>query len=182
MEKKKLKIIDMVYIAAFAALMAVSEWITIPIPTIPFTLQIFAVFAALFTLGGKRGTFSIIVYILLGLVGVPVFSGFKGGISVILGTTGGYIAGFIFSGLVYWLLTSLLPKKLWVQIVSVAAGLLICYIFGTVWFIIAYSSSKGAVGIIAVLTWCVFPYIIPDTIKITLAFLVSKALKKALHI
>ena len=181
-KKQKFSVKDMVFIAIFAALMAVCAWITIPIPIIPFTLQLFAVFAALFTIGGKFGTISIVIYVLLGLIGVPVFSGFKGGIGVLAGNTGGYIVGFIFTGLLYWLMTSLLPKKLWAQIVSAVAGLIICYAFGTAWFIIAYSASTGAVGVIAVLTWCVFPYIIPDLAKIALAMLVSKAPRRALHL
>ena len=87
--KMKLTILDMTQIAFFAALMAVCAWIVIPIPNIPFTLQVFAIFAALCTLGGKKGTISIVVYILLGAVGAPVFAGFKGGLGVLTGMTGG---------------------------------------------------------------------------------------------
>ena len=101
----RLRTLDMAYIALFAVLMAVCAWITIPM-TVPFTLQIFAVFAALATLGGHRGTYAVAVYLLLGAVGVPVFSGFRGGIGVLLDTTGGYIIGFVAAALVYWLLTA----------------------------------------------------------------------------
>ncbi|MEI3229118.1 MAG: biotin transporter BioY [Lachnospiraceae bacterium] len=88
---------DMVYIAIFAVLIAICSWISIP-TTVPFTLQTFAVFLAVGVLGGKRGTLSILIYLLLGAIGVPVFAGFTGGIGIVLGTTGGYIIGFLFSG------------------------------------------------------------------------------------
>lgn len=179
--KKSLSIRDMVLIALFAALMAVCAWITIPIPNIPFTLQIFAVFAALFVLGGKRGTISIALYILLGAVGLPVFSGFGGGIGKLLGVTGGYIVGFLFSGLIYWLITSLIKTKaLWVEVVAAIAALIVCYAFGTVWFMVVYLQKTGAIGLWSVLMMCVIPYIIPDVVKISLAYALSRILKKAI--
>ena len=90
---------DIAYIAFFAVVIAVCSWISIP-TVVPFTLQTFAVFLTVGVLGGKRGTLAVFVYILLGVCGVPVFSGFSGGIGVLLGQTGGYIAGFLFSALV----------------------------------------------------------------------------------
>ena len=74
----KLKTIDLTLCGIFAALLAICAWITIPFAAVPFTLQTFCVFAALGLLGGKRGTIAIAVYLLLGAVGVPVFSGFQG--------------------------------------------------------------------------------------------------------
>ena len=90
------KTYDIVYIAVFAVIMAICSWISIP-TAVPFTLQTFGVFVAVGVLGGKRGTLSILVFILLGAIGVPVFAGFSGGIGVLAGTTGGYIIGFLFS-------------------------------------------------------------------------------------
>lgn len=97
-EKKGFRTRDLVLIAIFAAMMAVCAWISVPVLAVPFTLQSFGVFMALLCLGGKRGTAAICVYVLLGAVGAPVFSGFNGGIGAIMGATGGYIIGFIFSG------------------------------------------------------------------------------------
>ena len=77
----KTKTYDLAYIAIFAVVMAVCSWISIPM-TVPFTLQTFGVFMAVGVLGGKRGTLAVLVYILLGVVGVPVFAGFSGGIGV----------------------------------------------------------------------------------------------------
>ena len=85
---------EIVLTALMAVIMAVCSWISIP-TEVPFTLQTFAVFCALLLLGGRNGFFSVLVYILLGAVGIPVFAGFSGGMGVILGTTGGYIVGFL---------------------------------------------------------------------------------------
>ena len=92
--KTKLSVRDMAYIAMFAVIMAVCSWISVPY-VVPFTLQTFAVFLAVGVLGGKRGTLAVLIYILLGCVGLPVFAGFSGGIGVVLGCTGSYIAGFL---------------------------------------------------------------------------------------
>lgn len=165
--------IDIVYIAIFAALMAVCSWISVS-TIVPFTLQTFGVFLAVCLLGGKHGTISVLVYILLGAVGLPVFAGFSGGIGSLLGNTGGYIIGFLFSALVMWAFEKLLGKKLWVYAVSMVLGLIVCYAFGTVWFMIVYARSNDAVGLITVLGWCVFPFIIPDLVKIALALMIGR--------
>lgn len=171
------KTYDMVYIAIFAVLMAICSWISIPME-VPFTLQTFGVFIAVGILGGKRGTLSVLVYILLGAVGVPVFAGFSGGIGVLFNTTGGYIIGFLLSALAMWGIETLFGRKPVVQILFMLVGLVICYAFGTVWFMIVYSSANGAVGLGMVLGWCVIPFIIPDLVKIALAFVVSRKLRQ----
>lgn len=173
------KTYDMAYIGIFTVLIAICSWISIPME-IPFTLQTFAVFLSVAVLGGKRGTLSVVVYVLLGAVGVPVFSGFTGGIGVILRNTGGYIIGFIFTALAMWLIESLFGRKLWVQAVSMVIGLMVCYAFGTAWFMLVYMRSTGAVGLMTVLGWCVFPFIIPDAVKIALALILSNTLRKPL--
>ena len=94
----------MILCALFAALMAVCSWITIPY-VVPFTMQTFGVFLALLLLGGKRGTICMAVYLLLGAVGLPVFSGFRGGVGALVGSTGGYLVGFIVSALLMWALS-----------------------------------------------------------------------------
>ena len=129
------KTYDIVYIAVFAVIMAICSWISIP-AAVPFTLQTFGVFIAVGILGGKRGTLSVLVFILLGAIGVPVFAGFSGGIGVLAGTTGGYIIGFLFSALVMRAMEKLPGKKAVMQIVSMIVGLIVCYAFGTAWFMI----------------------------------------------
>ena len=172
----RLRTLDMAYIALFAVLMAVCAWITIPM-TVPFTLQIFAVFAALATLGGRRGTYAVAVYLLLGAVGLPVGAGFQGGLGWLLGTTGGYIVGFLCIALIYWLLTAKLGESLPVKALACVLGLLVCYLFGTVWFIVVYGRTTGPVGIMTALGWCVFPYVVPDLLKLVLAVTLSQRVK-----
>jgi len=173
------KTYDMAYIALFAVLMAVCSWISIP-TVIPFTLQTFAVFLAVSVLGGKRGTMSVIVFVLLGAVGVPVFAGFTGGPQVILGNTGGYIIGFIFAALLMWLLERLLGRKIWVQALSMLLGMITYYVFGTIWFMAVYMRTTGPVGLATVLGWCVIPFIIPDLIKAALALFLGSTLRRPL--
>ena len=175
------KTIDLVYMALGAVLIAICSWISIP-TVVPFTLQTFAVFFVLSALGGKRGTVAIIIYVLLGAIGIPVFAQFTAGLGILLGTTGGYIVGFIFMGLVYWLLIKLLKKKLWVEILIMVIGIIVLYTFGTIWFMIVYSRANGAVDLITVLGWCVVPFIIPDLIKLGLAVTLARRLAPVLKI
>ena len=173
------KIVAMVQIALFAAIIAICSWIQIPL-TVPFTLQTFAVFCTLGILGGKNGTISVLLYIILGAVGVPVFAGFSGGVGVLLGTTGGYIIGFLFTALLYWAITHFFGNKLPVMILAMALGLVVCYAFGTAWFMLVSARTTGAVGLMTALGWCVFPFILPDCVKIALAILLAKRIPKHL--
>lgn len=175
--KSSFKTIDLAYIGIFVALIAICSWITIP-ATVPFTLQTFGVFLTIALLGFKRGTIAVAVYILLGAVGVPVFSNFTGGIGSLLGNTGGYIVGFLFSALISGAIIEKFGKKLPIMVPAMLLGLLACYILGTAWFMIVYTKSKGDVGLFTTLTWCVFPFIIPDCIKIVLAIFLSKRLSR----
>ncbi len=170
---------DMAYIGIFAVVIAVCSWISIP-AAVPFTLQTFAVFLAVILLGGKRGTLAVLVYILLGAMGIPVFAGFRGGISVLFNNTGGYIVGFLCSTLIMWAAESLLGGKLWVQAVSMILGLAACYVVGTAWFMLVYIRNTGAVGVMTVLGWCVIPFLIPDMVKIMLALMLGNVLRKPL--
>ena len=165
------KTYDMVYIAVFAVLIAICSWISIPM-TVPFTLQTFAVFLAVGVLGGKRGSLAVLI----------VFAGFSGGIGQLLGNTGGYIIGFLFSALLMWLIEKLFGRKTWVLGISMVLGLIVCYAIGTVWFMVVYAQNSGAVGLATVLGWCVIPFIIPDLVKIALALTLSKRLSKALKL
>ena len=178
---KGFQAIDLAYVAVCAALMAVCSWISIP-ATVPFTLQTFAVFCSLGLLGGRRGTAAILVYLLLGALGVPVFAGFSGGIGILFGTTGGYLLGFILMGLVYWLGERLSMDSRNIRIISMILGLLLCYAFGTAWFMFVYARQTGAIALGTALAWCVVPFLLPDLVKMALALLLSGRLRKALHL
>lgn len=175
MESTKIKTTDMAYIALFSVLIAICSWISIP-AAVPFTLQTFGVFLAVGVLGGKRGTLAVLTYLLLGAVGLPVFSGFRGGIGSLFGSTGGYIIGFLFSALAMWGLESVFGRKKWGKALSMLLGLLVCYAFGTIWFMFIYGNNSETIGGWTALSWCVFPYILPDLLKIALALAFRKRL------
>ncbi|MBO4889831.1 MAG: biotin transporter BioY [Lachnospiraceae bacterium] len=175
-----IKTADMVYIAIGAALIAICSWISVPM-TVPFTLQTFAVFFVLMTLGGERGTIATVVYVIMGAVGLPVFSGFKGGLGVLLGSTGGYIVGFIVMGLIYIVITKIFTEKIIPSIAALVIGLAACYAFGTAWFMFVYIRNTGPVGVMTVLSWCVFPFIIPDIVKMALAVVISRRVRGILR-
>lgn len=171
----KMRTVDMAYIALFAVMIAVCAWISIP-ATVPFTLQTLGVFLAVGVLGGKRGTLAVLVYLLLGAVGLPVFAGFAGGAGSLLGSTGGYLVGFLFTALVMWAMERLLGKKTWTLALSMVLGLVVCYVFGTAWFMLVYANTTGEIGLLTALGWCVFPYILPDLLKAALALLLCRRL------
>lgn len=163
-------------IAMFVAVITVCTWISIPL-TVPITLQTFAIFVACGVLGGCDGTIAVCVYIVLGIIGLPVFSGFTGGPSKLLGPTGGYIIGFIFTSLIMWIISRIAGNKLYILSASMVIGLIVCYIFGTAWFVLVYTGDNP-LEITTVLSMCVLPFIIPDIIKIILATMVTKSLRR----
>ena len=169
-----------VYTGIFAVLLVICSWISIP-TMIPFTLQTFGVFLTVLLLGGKQGTISIFVYLLLGAVGIPVFSNFGAGLGYLLGNTGGYAIGFLFVGLASWLFEKLFGCKRWIQLTSIVFGLILCYAFGTFWFLNISMSSRNSYGTMTALTMCVFPFIIPDICKLILALFISKRVKHMLY-
>lgn len=175
-----MKINDMTRIGLFTALLAVFSWISIP-ASIPFTLQTMGVFLAVGLLGGRNGTIAVVVYLFLGMIGIPVFSGFRGGIGALLGPTGGYLIGFIFTSLVMWFILSHFGRNNMSLLLSMIAGLIVCYAFGTVWFVEVYSKTNGNVSFISTLSTCVLPFLIPDSFKIILSFVLIKKLYPVLQ-
>ncbi len=145
-------------------------------------MQTFAIFLTLLLLGGKRGTIAVIVYLLLGAVGAPVFAGFSGGFGILLGTTGGYLIGFLAITLLYWLVIKSPEEQHLAQLLILITGLIICYAFGTIWFVTVYASNVGSVGIFTALSWCVIPYIIPDLIKLAIAYKLAERLRRHVNL
>ena len=183
-------IYDLVLISVSAALITICSWISIPLGPVPFTLQTLGILAVMLTVGGRRGTIAILVYLALGAVGVPVFAGFKGGIMSFIGPTGGFLIGFVFGALVYWLLEKLFLKKLMTTTVRTwIFGLLgflvfeiVMYIVGVIWFMTVYAAQTGPVGLLTVLGWCVIPFIIPDLVKMTVALIIGERASKLIKI
>jgi len=180
----RLKTVELVYIAVCAALMAVCSWISIPAipPLPPFTLQTFGVFLILLLLGGRRGLYAVLTHLLLGAVGLPVFSHFNGGAGVLLGTTGGYLLGFALTAALYWAAEGLFERLPMLRLVTLVAGLAVCYAFGTAWFMLVYARQSGAVGLGTALGWCVVPFIVPDLVKLALAWGLAATLRRHVHL
>lgn len=170
----------------FAAVTAIGSFVSVPLgfTPVPVNLATLAVFLTGGLLGAKYGTISEVVYVLIGAVGVPVFAGFRGGISVLAGPTGGYIIGYIAAALIIGLILDKCfcsenmstGNTYAVLVLAMIAGLAACYLLGTLWFII----STGT-GVWASLTACVFPFLIGDTVKIIAAVILVKKLRPLLR-
>lgn len=176
-EKKGFTTRELALIAMFSAVISVCSWISVPVQ-VPFTLQTFGVFCAVLILGGRNGLFSILVYILLGLIGLPVFAEFSGGVSALMSPSGGYIWGFIFIAAIYWSAGRLFGEHMVSKIIALIIGMTVCYVFGTAWFMYIYTKQTGTVTLLQALKWCVFPFIPFDLIKMALAVAVSERVKK----
>ena len=171
----------MVVTALMAAVTCILAPLSVPIGPVPISLTNFAIYLSLYLLGWKRGTVSYLVYVLIGMVGVPVFSGFTGGMGRLLGPTGGYIVGFIPMALIAGAVIDRFRNR-GIQLAGMIAGTAVCYAFGTVWFLVVYAKNTGAIGLWTALGWCVFPYILPDCLKIALALAIRKRLAAAIRL
>lgn len=169
---KKIKTADIATVSLCAALMCVCSLIQIP-SAIPFTMQTFAVFFISITFGFKKSLAATAVYILLGAVGLPVFSGFQGGVGALTGATGGFILSFIPASVTVSLISRKADKKILLSSLSCIPGLLINYASGILW----YSFVFGGGNIRSAFFVCVLPFIIPDILKILLAATVSKRIQ-----
>ena len=170
-----MKVKNMALCGMCAAVLVLCAWIAFPIGDIAITLQTFAIFLCLGVLGGKLGSLVILVYLLLGATGVPVFSGFRGGLGTLLGASGGYLTGFLACGLTYWLVTSLFPKG---QVLGMLIGLLVCYCIGSLWYYQFYLTSGGS-GTLIVLFLQNLLFLPADLLKLFLArYLTKRILKK----
>ena len=155
--------------AVFAAVISICAWLSAGSGVV-FTMQSFAVCLCLQLLGGKWGTASILSYLLLGAVGLPVFSGFRGGIGALLGATGGFLFGFLLMGLVYWLIEALFKRP----VAGLLLGFLALYACGTLWYGLMYAPEGGWT---AILLTCAVPYILPDVLKLGLSVYLARRLK-----
>ena len=171
---KKLRTRDVALVGLFAALTVICAWISVPLGPVPVTLQTFAVFLAAALLGPRRGTLAVGVYILLGVVGLPVFSGFMG----LNPLTFGYVLGFLPLGLLTAAAEKLFPGRKLALPLGMALGLLVCYLIGTVWFWYVMHFRGTEYGFGKILSLCVVPFLVPDLFKLGLAYFLSKKLAK----
>lgn len=119
--------------ALMTAVTCILAPMSIPIGPVPISFTNLAIYLSLYLLGWKRGTISYLIYLLIGLVGLPVFSGFTGGPAKLAGPTGGYIIGFIVMAIIAGLVIDNCRKP-WLQLIGMIVGTIVCYLFGTIWF------------------------------------------------
>ena len=173
MTDKKIK--NLALIAVMTAIMCILGPLSVPIGPVPLSLTTFAVFLSVFILGWKRGTLSVCVYLLLGLAGLPVFSGFQGGIAKLAGPTGGYLIGFIPVAILAGIIIESCKRRLIISIIGMAGLSWLLYTIGTTWLAFSMHISWGQA-----LAAGVLPFIVGDIIKIICAALLGKAIFNAL--
>jgi len=158
----------------FTAIICVMSQLSIPIQPIPFTLAVFAIFLTGAILPPKYAFMSVLAYILLGAFGLPVFAGFKGGIHILTGMTGGYIMAYPLMAFVTALFYKFIRKaKVLALTIGMLVSLLLCYLIGTLWFTFAAGTD-----FYYALTVCVFPFVLFDLLKIGLAISTSIIIRK----
>lgn len=168
--RQRLDIRAAVRISAFAAFTAVCAWISVPAP-IPVTLQLFAVFTAAGVLGAKKAVITVLLYILLGTAGLPVFSGGGAGLQALLGPTGGFLWGFVPAAFVAGRLCEKTKKSRKATALSMLCGLLCCYGTAIIWYTAVYLKACGFSEAAAAALWCVAPFVPADLLKIAAAVL-----------
>ena len=175
---KALKSIQaMTQIAICTALICICAWITIPLFGVPFTLQTFAICLAIFLIGPNKGAIAVGLYLIIGAIGMPVFSGFSGGIGVLVQSTGGYLIGFLMIPFCAGILSHLkLP-----YLGGATIGVLCCYLLGSLWFDYCTLGRIAVADLPHILSICVVPFLLPDAVKICLAYVLAKRLRQILH-
>ena len=148
--------------------------LSIPIGPIPISLTNFAIFLSLYVLNWKWATGSYLVYLVIGMVGLPVFSGFAGGLGKIAGPTGGYLVGFVPMAIVTGMILDRRPGRI-VQFLAMVLGTAICYAFGTVWYCYVTGVAFGPA-----LSACVIPFLPGDLLKIVAVMLIGPMIRTAL--
>ena len=164
----------MTMIALMTAVTCILAPLSIPIGPVPISLTNFAIYLSLYLLDWKKGTISYFIYLLLGFAGLPVFSGFTGGVAKLAGPTGGYIVGFIPMAIIAGFVIDHYKKR-WLQLVAMIVGTLVCYALGTVWFCFQANYTVSAA-----LAVCVIPFIPADLIKMVLAMSIGPEIRKRL--
>lgn len=147
-----------------------------PISPVPVSLGTLAVYFVISVLGMKRGFISVVIYLLLGLAGLPVFSGFTGGVGKLLGPTGGYLIGYLFLALICGFFTERFEEKRFLQAAGMLLGTAACYLFGTLWL-----AHLNSMPFPAALAAGVLPFIPGDLVKMIIAMITGIPLRKRLR-
>ena len=163
-----MKVKKITLIGLLAACLCILAPVSFPIGVIPISLATFAIYIIASLLLWHNTILVILVYIVIGAVGLPVFSGFRGGFSILLGYTGGYIFGYILMGLAISLLLKNNKNKLWMYPIAMIVGTIFCYLFGSIWYMVESNNNLASTLAVAVV-----PFILPDLIKIVVASYVT---------
>ncbi len=166
---------DVAKIAVFTAITCILGPLSIQIGPIPISFTNLAVYLSVYALGWKRGTISYLVYLLIGLIGLPVFSAFSGGVGKLFGPTGGYLIGFIFMAIIAGVIIDRFPKKYPLHALGLVVGTVVCYVFGTMWLKI-----QAGMTLQAALAAGVLPFIVGDLMKIAISMLIGIQLRAQL--
>jgi biotin transport system substrate-specific component len=159
-------------IGVMSAVICVLGPLSLPIGIVPISLTNLAIYFAVYILGGKKGTLSYIVYLFIGLVGLPVFSGFSGGFPKLAGPTGGYLIGFAFMAFISGIFIDKFSDKIYICFLGMVIGTIVTYIFGTAWLAyVAHMTFNKALAV------GVLPFIPGDIIKIFIASLIGPQIK-----
>lgn len=177
MKNKQKNVQSMIFIALFATLMCIGAWIHFPSP-VPATMQTFVVFVALGLTGSKNTFIMLLVYVALGSVGLPVFSGFNSGVGALAGPTAGFIWGFLLGVPVFYVFEKYLSRKKSLIIIGYIIYILIHYIPGALWYCRFTVGDITLSGIISSSLVTVVPFIVPDGIKLMLALFTVNRLKR----
>lgn len=168
MKQNKISIKDMAVIALITAVTCILAPLAIPIGPVPISLTNLVIYFGLYILGTKKGLISYVIYLLIGLIGLPVFSGFTGGAAKLFGPTGGYLIGFIPMAIIAGIFIHKFKYNIAFSMIGMILGTIVCYILGTAW--LAISTGMGAK---AALMAGVIPFIPGDLIKMVLAAIIA---------
>lgn len=167
-----------VLIGLMTAVTCVLGPLSVPLPfsPVPISLTNLAIYFTVYVIGTKRGTMSYLIYLLIGFIGVPVFSGFTSGPGKLLGATGGYLIGFIFMALICGIFIEKQPSKPYLHFIGMVLGTMVCYLFGTLWLAYQAGMSIKAAALAGVL-----PFIPGDIVKMLLAVMAGPQIRKRLY-
>ena len=182
MTKTRIGVKTIAVTALMAAVLCILGPLSIPIGPVPLSLTLVGVYLCAYILGAKRGTLAVFIYMLLGAVGLPVFSGFAGGPAKLFGPTGGYIVGFLLTAFICGTFIGISDRShgaaaIVIQVVGMLIGLAACYLLGTIWFMI-----QAHVTFVEALGTCVIPFVAFDLIKIALGMALGLTIRKALTV
>lgn len=170
-------VLNITLMGLMTALICVLAPLSIQLPgQVPISLTLMAIYFTVYLLGGAKGTVCVVLYLLLGMIGLPVFSGFTGGLGKLAGPTGGYLIGFIFTAAICGGALWLGKGKIWVYVIGMVLGCAVAYLFGTFWFMFSMGTSMKYT-----LSVCVIPFIPFDIAKIVAVAIVGTLVKKLLH-